>query len=782
MAGIGTKPSMLVPPGANQEEIQQTAQMAQQSIAKAPAGVQGASQMEAVAQAPAIDEEAEFAQMDANLGINEADEFAKMDAQMGLSQAPQAPAVPETPEEIESALRFKLSFAETDKERRSVLEQAFPGSAISQSGSDYVIKTANGKTFKTDDSGKLNLGDLADFGAEAVGMLAAGVAGAATLATIPGTMGAATIPALAGVGAISGVADKAARDAAAIYLGVNRDADRSTVKEYGTAAALGGAFGGVGGAAEKAIAKKYASSEAASKISKEASKFYQDEIAGKLSTVKSLIDDGLLTPDSANPNVLLPAELSQSQVAQEAKDLAKNAKVYQEYIASRDAGPLKSLWDNVVGVVANLGEEATDVGNRFSKVLSAGTSKAGKGIEQFRSTVMKTGSKIKANLDNTLSVLDPNNADSVMADLGFSFNFKNGTIEPGQIRTAAGEIGAKATPENIAAEIGAKASERFAKDIAQDVVKLNKLIISSEGSIPVRQAEALRAEMAKKANAAFQANDSFSGTIYNKLKKSLDEDVLNGIESSLTPDQIPQFQADRVRYGEIKEATSLLKKVLKADNIMAEKFAVDIFGSKNLGADMISAFKTVAKEDPELLKDAFGTYIKSLIKGSSNPREMASKLNKIPSEVIDLVTEGSGINSKQWKQTIETLSSMSETIAKAKTDDQVGLGVGSLLALTNKMGAWGKASLFKQLFAAVDREGVALNYIRGKPIEGILKKVPPNQRSKASELLNSLLQDYKIPGSVQEAAARIREVPPVAARAAAKQTLREGATNLVEPE
>lgn len=774
MAGIGTKPSQLAPPGANQEEILQTAQMAEQSIARSPAGTQNASQAIAATQAPVPDMEADFAQFQAN-------NMASMEDDFNNFVGSKAQAAPESPEEIESALRFKLSFAETDKERRSVLEQAFPGSSISQDGSDYVIKTASGKTFKTDDSGKLNLGDLADFGAEAVGMAAAGLAGAATIASVPAT-GGLGLPALAGIGAISGIADKGARDLLAARMGIKRDEDRSVVGEYGTAAALGGVFGGVGGAVEKQLAKKFAASEAASGIAKQASKVYQDEIAGKLANVKSLIDDGLLVPDADNPNVMLPAELTSAAPAQEAADLAKNAKIYQEYLASRDAGPLKGLWDNVVGVVANLGDNASDVGNRFSKVLETGTSKAGKGIEQFRSTVLKTGSKTQANLDNTLSVLDPNNADSIMSDLGFSFNFKNGTIEPGQIRNAAGEIGLKATPENIAAEIGAKAQERFAKDIAQDVIKLNKLIISKEGSIPVRQAEALRAEMAKKANAAFQANDSFSGTVYNKLRKSLDEDVLNGIESSLTPDQVPQFQADRARYGELKEASEVLKKALKADNVMAEKFATDIFGSKNLSADMLKQFKTVAKEDPSLFKDAFGTYVQSLVKGAANPREMASKLTKIPNEVIEIVTEGTGVTPKQWKQTIETLSSMSQTIAKAKSDEQVGLAASSLLALTDKIGAWGKVGLFKKLWSIVDKEGTALNYIRGQPIEAILKKVPPNKRGKAAELLNSLVQDVKVPTAIKEAGATLRQVPPIAARAAAKQTIREGAENLTENE
>ncbi len=623
----------------------------------------------------------------------------------------------------ELPLRAKTSFAQTDWERRKVLEQAFGEGNVKKAKDGFLVKRDK-KWTHFDRPGFELLADAADFSREAVeSSVAAGVTGAGLAAAAGETAGIATaplaIPTVLGAGAAGGVAGKFVADEAAKAFGVPQDPSRSATGEY-LMAAGGGALGagvgqGVANYFEKRAVAKAAEMVASGPIKANQAAVGLGQFEQDIQTLSKAGYDATKQYDKVTQNAV--AQHLDEASATVGKAIDDTADAFSNFSQVKQRG------------MEGIGKRFVDT---FKSKSDSILSSSGKLIEKYRDQAIDAAGDGEIPVKTIVSKL---------GDISNKFGFAIGEKLPGVdqlVEKGMSEDGAKELINQLkgVGKLAADLSNSNGRMQMGTLAKLKETWTSSDGIV---------------SNVLANRNLSYKDkNLFLQLGKAIDEDLTNSIGTVLTGDDKTKYLSEMARYSQAKGLQKKLASIVGSGapgDAGTEAVVGAIFKPGAKALDRIRSTKALlSTENTELWKDITGAW---LVKAAGEGEEMnfgnvLKTMSKLGTEELnEIAPKETQALLKAGLRSADKLSSASEkiTLQPQETSNIIG----SIASLAHP-----KTAIIKFL-SRMDPQQKILESIDKHGIDAIIKRIPPKQRMDAMEFATKYLDAAHMAGAASAA-------------------------------
>lgn len=744
MAGTGIKPDALAAPVAGQDaesalNDQVTQAAGDLKPTRAPASAPQATESSNI---PTIDPEALFQQYgggspSAPSGEAPSAPQAAQPApanpedlfkQFGGGQTPAAPAKEPDAQTIGTALRAKLSFAETPYERVETLKQAFPGAQIKKVGSgdlDYKVVTKDGQNY--------DLRKQSGF-MDAVANHASTIAGI-TASFIPQALGIAGAPETGGASVVAGnalaaTADKATRDAIARGLDIPLDPNRNLGQEHALNTALGMAFGATSHAIEQSLVDKYGAKAAQAIKDDAAFKSLQDTIAKAIAPDVRLQGQGILPEGN---NLLLHEVAPNSGDALALKNSVQGSKVYNDALQERGEN-LAQGFQKVYDMIGNMGNSKMGLGDKFQNYVDLTDKATGEAIGKYRDTALKAAGDNQFPATNAKAAFD-----NIASKIGLQFDPSSSSLV-----LKAGDSSTPATAKDIADAIinaGMVKNDTEAKAMGNALARAGKVLNTNEGSQMDLGDMKNNREFFK--NLYGNIRDSASGAYkyaISSLERGFRNDMDDVASKFVQPGEQDAYNAAKAKFGALQDAQDVLNKSLDQDNLSAKELAKNIFSTSTGSLDKIRAVRTLTEDNPDLWRDLVGNHLETILDQSGGDlTKAAGKLKGMDKEVLLEMAGGDQQKYQNLRDMFDIAERTSKTAATATDDSKFSNALKGLTLMMHGSGVLGAKGVAGKLYDALMSSQRAQDYVSGKPIEAILKGLPPSVQQEAKISLTPVL-------------------------------------------
>lgn len=565
---------------------------------------------------------------------------------------------------LEFVERAKLSFAQTDKEKRAFLE-SLPGvTEVEKKGDDFLV-IREGKRQRVDPEQFEFFADV--FGDLArpileTGVEAGAIAGGAALGGgLPGAFAAGAV----GGAAATNVADFVQSE----LLGIERDPERSRLVETAFSATLGGVLnfvgaGVVGIAARRKIVKEIAEQNAAAlgKIDRVGEQF-----RGALA---DLDEAGLKTTVEGADGKPIQILLSNLDVnTPEAKQLVKTLQSSDDFLRIQD--DLAELHrENIDQILKSVGETqklrdfdqiaATDVGIAQKTVNFVRKLKKEEGVKigEFKARAAKTFKTAPgpvAKTDETLT--------EILGEFGIR---REGDELLGLDPTSISEVVAIENPNLV-------------KPVAKLLGDVSEALVRNKGGLSPSQLENFVKRVGTLNESRVISKEGTLKRAVAKLSSALRSDRIDVVELALPETLQGEFRASMQKFSKIARSTSEVSALLDGDELATDAFVNAIFkGGKDSLRSLRATKAIVQVEHPKLWKELTGEFFNKIIfeaseGGTERPtiKAIISKLNKFGPDFRKEILEGSPFSVKDLQSVLTLAKQFEKTNLEAASEETI---------------------------------------------------------------------------------------------------------------
>lgn len=525
----------------------------------------------------------------------------------GMSTAPVPEGWESAKEQIrEASARLKNAFAVTGKESVGVLKNSGLFEDVRYVGNKLQVKRKGRGGWENFDRDKIELlGDTLDFardGVEAivensfrVAATAVGTAGgaAAGAPTGPGAIATAAAggrAAMAAGGAGGAVVAKNAGDVVAQMMGVQRDPERSHVKENAMAAAFGAGFTLIGSSLARRAAARAAARNEAQKTIEHATKNAAETVADIAEVQKSGIVLGKDGKFKLDPQ--------QSVGAGEIPELDATAKELSTEQSFRNfrrqvGDSIQSAYDGIARALGAQAGKGANLADDFVLTAKDVRSVEGKMIGAFRDQV---DSQLKGVAQPTPRTLQ-------------TMQFVKQSIK---------------SERHAERQLGLMPAQ--AKQYMREVNLLTGLLARTKGQMRIDTMFALEKRLTQQINSNINSpNGRQLGIALMDLRNAVKDDGIDMMENAFRQmgdgkgELLNKFIASKTRYRELMKATDGLGKMLDTENISKNEMISKLFEGKGSYKFAMNAKTLINETNPRMWDNMAGEYFLKLRNDATDP-------------------------------------------------------------------------------------------------------------------------------------------------------------------
>lgn len=666
---------------------------------------------------------------------------------------------------MDQVARFRSAWAVGDRERKTTLDKMY-GSKNVRKASDgtFQIRRNGEKGFRDfdPDTGIFSLdiiGDLLDGSRDAFegtielgGRIGGGIMGAAEAAPAGALAGLPAGPAGAAAGgiatgALGAIAGQAVGGAIAAPLAlqagdwiaenvmrIERDPERSRMKEAATAGAIAAGIGVVFGGASAALARRRAaqdikkSSLTTSEVRKTAEEIEQsaDNLAKNginLRQGKMVLTPGQIAGDLAPEARVLDKELS--DVGGVRDFFVEQGKLVQEG------------WDKLSQSIVNVtGRPPEEIFSRVKGAAKEGRDIEGKILGDYRNMALKASKGKPQEMPRTMQG---------MPEFFSGFGFK------------LGKNGMEAPSMQAMQEMFPDASSSVLGRVKTLATKLEKKLANNVGGLSLKETDELYSEFQSTIN-------NFKGTktgdrVANKLirmKDAIRDDWTMHIGRELQetrPDALNAYKASMQKYSDIMVAQKTLKNVLKKNDLSAAAFANQIY-SPAQGKDRVAQLKTLIDDtDPNLSSELAGLKLQFIQQAAMNKktgrvdwRKVSSEIDALEkSEVLSqMMSPEQRTNFRNFLKIADKVDSEfkfkeGEAVSKSYVSNVRNLIITMLAPVSFLAKVTSGQNMAQSTIDSIGKDRALVRWLNGEGLELVLQGMPAQQRAQARSQLTNIL-------------------------------------------
>ncbi len=658
---------------------------------------------------------------------------------MDLSEASKAPE-PSFMETMQALpTRFRASFAKTDKEKRSVLDQTFGAGNVKKVKDDFLVKK-DGKWKKFDPSGMGwdLINDVVDFsreGLEEVVTSGATIAGAgAAGVSLVGTGGVslpAAIPAVGMARAAGAVAGGTMADLYQAYLGIPRDPERNAIREQATNAALGAFGGAIGDVLSKRIAERAA--RKATENIQSTDKVALNAAKDILKTSEDLKDLGLIRNVDGFNIAIMPsqAKLMDPNVREIAEDIASMPQ-YNEFINSQKE-MLEEGFDKLANAVSNYTGAKPEIGARLARTVDSLEAVEGKFIGEVRELARNMNPRAKASA---------NNFGKAISELAETIGYKTDTGDQlQQVAEGVFRFPSKITKPSADDLSSIRFSESDTKDLQKVVNKFYTKLFNNSNELTVDEIDGIYQQLSKNVNILWKRNvDPAFRYEMTKIKDAIRDDYTEMVGKNLGPQFQSAYQRSLDRFSSIKGSVENIQMALKNDAISSNALASTLFSKGKDSLQRVQATKNLLRGDDGLWRDIVGHHLNEVVARNTKEKKInwAGVGKEIEGLGDEVMTEMFGNQKDSFKKFIK-LSEAIDLGAPAAKAAEKNTGLMKNLALAAQS-IFAAASSGATIFSRMDKEKKMYRFLSEGGLEDVLAQVPKHERSKARAFFEGFME------------------------------------------
>lgn len=662
----------------------------------------------------------------------------------GMSDLPAPEGMASLKEQFsESVARLKNSFAVTGPESIQVLKASKLFDDVRDVDGTIQVKRRGRKGWEDFDRDKFELvGDVLDFtrdGIEAIventfraGGTAGGGAGGTIVAPGPGTV-AGGYAGMAAAGAAGAVAAKNAGDYVALKLGIERDPNRSRLKENALAAAFGGGFTMIGSVLARRAAARAAAKSAARNEAQKTVEYATEQVAETMKDIAEVKNSGIVLGEHGNFH-LDPQQMVGKGNIPELDITAKELSTEQSFRNfRRDVGnSIQNAYDSVAQTLgAQAGKGATiaddfvltanDVRKAEGAAIGAfrnmaksalGTKKlpAMRTAETSINLLKKYGGGIESVVTPEGSVLKPvlPKVQTILRD--------NPALSPTQARL-------------------------YRHEIANIAMRLHR----GKGQMRIDDMEVIYNDLTRKINNSI---DTPNGRAYAKslieLKNAVREDWTDMIGKVLPESEQAAYAAAKQRYGSLISATDQLGRILETDNITRNELISKLFEGKGSYKFAQSAKTLIQETNPQMWDNLSAEYFKKLRNDATNVAtntvswsKMTRKWRELDPRLQQDLLNSTGMTPQAMNSLLQLGNRVEhasfDAMAKETQKTVLKRGIKNVLIFW-RGGGTAQGSAVGSLLDGMGKDQALAKWLKDGGMEEVLKEMPGLKPEKAASL------------------------------------------------
>lgn len=637
----------------------------------------------------------------------------------------------------DAPVRLKAGIVKTDKEKLQVLSEAYGDKNVKKAKDGFLIKKDNKwKKFDSDSFELIN--DLADMGREAIegagaalgGGVGAGLAGVGSVAS--GGAGVVAAPAAIGAGAAVGsTIGTGLADLIQTGMGIQRDPERSAIKEYAASAALGGVFGAGGALLERKLADR-------------AANVVKSELTNTDEVIKSTIDDFKgAVDDLESAGLDLGVETSVGNIkylpeqASKAAELAPELAAKARYLTN---DPQYKRINNSLGKIAS--QTVEKVNSIIGKTALMADEKLGTNFLKYADDIDKAEGALIGEFRKRASD---------EAGEGFVV-LKNAKAHVDEIANRLGYgPGKKVDPQTLINE-GFASTEPEAKAFMYNFEKIWNAANNDNGRVKMKDLANAYTSVGNAAKNYWNKPDSILGQSYKDLWRSVRDDYTQAVSTLVDEGQIKSFsqksyQEALNRFSSIKNASQDLKSLLNKKEIVSDAVADTVFTKGSKALDNLNAVKSISADDPGLWDKIRQTKLNKFLSESYDAKSGTYNVNTYYKKIMDLPKEirSELIGGKAEENLLKAAQTYANRVQNFSVDNMQNSGEAKKSAsaivglLTSNLKY--KMDAIWTVVSSAGKNSAFAKYVANNG-EEILRELPKSQRAKASKVLDKIGETY----------------------------------------